>query len=212
MAAAEKEVVEAMAKDAEADVELQAVKELAAVGSAVGSTHMAAQLLQFLVEALGLDEQTKATLAAQAQAAFQGWPQVVPQPPGLGQHAAAASAAPSPTPEAVQSAAVQAAAAVQQATEAAATAVHHQAAAAEAAAEATAAMQNQAAVQAAAEQHQLALVAAAVVPPPRALPARQAPSGRAAPGTPVGGLLEGASGARQRSKTPPGMQRNSIGC
>ena len=202
MATAEKEVLEAMAKDAEADVELQAVKELAAVGSAVGSTHLAAQLLQFLVEALGLDEQTKEALAAQAQAAFQGWPQVAPQPPGFGQHAAAA----------VQSAAVQAAAAVQQATEAAATAALHQATAADAAAKATAAIQNQAAVQAKAEQHQLALAGAAAVPPPRALPVRQALPGRAAPGTPVGGLLEGASGARDRSKTPPSMQRNSIGC
>ena len=89
-----------------------------------------------------------------------------------------------------------------------AAAVYHQSAAEEAATKATAAMKNQVAVQAAADQHQLALAAAAAVPPSRALFVRQ---GRPAPGTPVGGLLEGASGARQRSKTPPSMQMD-IGC
>ena len=119
-----------------------------------------------------------------------------------------ASAASGSAAAAVQLAAEQAAAAVQQATEAAAAADHLQSAAEEAAAKATAAMQNQVAVQAAADQHQLALAAVAVVPPSRALFVRQ---GRPAPGTPVGGLLEGASGARERSKTPPSMQMD-IGC
>ncbi len=148
-------------------------------------------------------------LAAQAVTAFQGWPLMVPQPPGLGHQAEAGAAATSESAAAaVQLAAEPAAAAVQQATEAAEAAVYHQSAAEEAAAKATAAMKNQVAVQAAADQHQLSLVAAAAVPPPRALPVRQ---GRAAPGTPVGGLLEGASGARDRSKTLVGMQPNGIG-
>ncbi len=72
LATAEEEILEAIAKKTEADAELQVVRELAAGGSAVGSTHLAAQLLQFMAEALGLDEQTKTTLAAQARAAFQG--------------------------------------------------------------------------------------------------------------------------------------------
>ncbi len=172
------------------------------MGSAVGSTHCAAQLLQFVVEALGLDEKTKISLSAQAQAAFQGLPRVVPQPPGLGQQAAAAATAPSG-----QAAAELAATALQQATEAAA-AAYHKAAAENAAAKAAAAVQNQAAVQAAADQHQAEVLAAAAVPL-----TRQGPPGRAAPGTPVGQLLDAASGSgRERSKTPPSMQTNRIGC
>ena len=92
---------------------------MAAAGSAVGANHLAAQVLKWVAEALQLDEQTKAMIAAQAVTAFQGWPHMVPQPPGMG-HQAEASAASGSAAAVVQLAAEQAAAAVQQATEAAA--------------------------------------------------------------------------------------------
>ncbi len=59
LAANEKEILEAVAKVVGADAELQGVTELVAVGSAVGATNQAAQMFQWVMGALQLDEVTK---------------------------------------------------------------------------------------------------------------------------------------------------------
>jgi hypothetical protein len=217
LAATEREIFEATAKVAEADAELQAVTELLAVGSAVGATNQAAQMLQWVMGALQLDEVTKAAIVAQAQTAFQGWQApAVPQPPGLGQQAAAAASGPPLQDTAAQAAAraaAETAEVMRQATVAAEAAAAAAARATALGAAATAAAQRQSVAEAAAAvQHQAELeasAASAAVVPTRPLPARPR---TAAPGTPVGGLLEGAGGARDRSKTPPGGHNNGIGC
>jgi hypothetical protein len=202
--AAEKEVIEATAKKAESDAELQAVMELAAVGSAVGATNMAGQMLQWVLEALQLDGPTRAAITAQAQAAIQVWPQMVPQPPGMGQQAAAAAAEQAPAAGSQAAGAAAVTMAQQKAAATAAEAAQLQAAATAAAARATAAA---GAATAAGQQQAAAELAAAAAGTQAAAAAAARPASLAAPGTPVGALLQGRRPTRSHS---PGRGRNSL--
>ena len=195
---------ETAARVAEAEAELQAVTELAAVGSSQAMACTMANIVANLSGGNGLALDPKVIEDMKLQILHHFYAAIGGQlPPGMGQQAAAAAAKQAPAAGS-QAAGVAAVTMAQQTAAATAAEAAQLQAAATAAARASAAV---AAAVAAGQQQAAAELAAAAAGTQAAAAAAALPASLAAPGTPVGALLQGRRPTRSHS---PGRGRNSL--